>query len=338
MLPPCKILISKGNFKMAERRMFSLKIIDSDIFSDMPTSAQALYFQLGLRADDDGFVGNPKKIQKLIGCRVADMKRLITDGFIIIFESGVVVIRHWKVNNQIKGDRYRETIYLKEKALLCETETKAYELKKQTESDTERNQSGTNLDTERNQSGTNLDTKRNQSGTNLDTKRNQSGTNLDTERNQSGTKLDTQWNQLGTNLEPQYSIGKDSIGKDSLGEVSTVEVRSVPSSSVDGTKGKTAEAAEEEEEEEKHQKGKEGRKEEPIMVLPLKDGKGYPLFEKHVTTWDFMYPFVDIMREFGRMKDFLDVHPEERIPASAMNMFMMNWLRREQEKIKNRKN
>ena len=98
--------------------MFSKTIIDSDKFTDMPLSTQALYFHLSMRADDDGFVNNPKKIQRMIGCADDDFKLLILKSFVIGFESGVIVIKHWKMHNYIQKDRYKETIYSDEKRTL----------------------------------------------------------------------------------------------------------------------------------------------------------------------------------------------------------------------------
>ena len=114
---------------MADRRMFAKAIIDSDAFLDMPLSAQALYFHLSMRADDDGFVNNPKKIQRMIGASDDDLKLLIMKRFIIIFESGVIVIKHWKIHNYIRNDRKKETNYTEEMALLTEKENGAYSLK-----------------------------------------------------------------------------------------------------------------------------------------------------------------------------------------------------------------
>ena len=111
---------------MAERRMFAKTIIDSDAFLDMPLSAQALYFHLSMRADDDGFINNPKKIQRMIGASDDDCRLLLLKRFLITFESGVVVIKHWKIHNYIRNDRYKPTIYKEEKALLVEKENKAY--------------------------------------------------------------------------------------------------------------------------------------------------------------------------------------------------------------------
>lgn len=116
---------------MAERRMFAKTIIDSDAFMDMPLSAQALYFHLSMRADDDGFINNPKKIQRMIGASDDDFKLLIMKRFVITFESGVVVIKHWKIHNYIRNDRYKPTIYREEKSLLEEKENKVYTEKKE---------------------------------------------------------------------------------------------------------------------------------------------------------------------------------------------------------------
>lgn len=103
---------------MAERRMFAKIIIDSDAFLDMPLSTQCLYFHLSMRADDDGFINNPKKVQRMIGASDDDLKLLILKNFIIPFESGIVVIKHWKIHNYIRSDRYKQTVYQEEKALL----------------------------------------------------------------------------------------------------------------------------------------------------------------------------------------------------------------------------
>ena len=111
---------------MAERRMFAKTIIDSDAFLDMPLSAQALYFHLSMRADDDGFINNPKKIQRMVGGGEDDLKLLIVKRFIIPFESGIVVIKHWKIHNYIRSDRYKETVYQEEKARLNLKENGAY--------------------------------------------------------------------------------------------------------------------------------------------------------------------------------------------------------------------
>lgn len=116
--------------EMAERRMFAKTIIDSDAFLDMPMSAQALYFHLSMRADDDGFVNNPKKIQRMIGASDDDLKILWGKNFILSFETGVIVIKHWRMHNYIQKDRYKPTNYQEEMSQLYVKDNKSYTLEK----------------------------------------------------------------------------------------------------------------------------------------------------------------------------------------------------------------
>ncbi len=113
---------------MAERRMFAKTIIDSDAFLEMPTTSQLLYFHLSMRADDDGFVNKPKSLMRMVGCKDDDLKLLFVKKFLIPFESGVVVIKHWKIHNYIRKDTYTETKYKEEKATLELDENCAYRL------------------------------------------------------------------------------------------------------------------------------------------------------------------------------------------------------------------
>ena len=113
---------------MASKRMFAKQIIDSDAFLDMSLSTQALYFHLCMRADDDGFVNNPKRIMRLLGSGDDELKLLIAKKFLIPFESGVVVIKHWKIHNYIQSDRYKPTAYQDELKQLGLKENKAYTL------------------------------------------------------------------------------------------------------------------------------------------------------------------------------------------------------------------
>ena len=111
---------------MAERRMFAKTIVTSDAFLDMPASTRCLYFLLGMVADDDGFVNNPKSIMRQAGSTTDDMNLLIAKRFILTFQSGVVVIKHWCIHNTIQKDRYKETKYLEEKSTLMLDGNKAY--------------------------------------------------------------------------------------------------------------------------------------------------------------------------------------------------------------------
>lgn len=111
---------------MANRRMFSIQIVESDAFKDLSFSSQALYLHLSMNADDDGFVNSPKSIVRGIGAKTTDLDELIRKHFVIMFDSGVLVIKHWKVNNYIQSDRYKTTSYIDEKAMLTEKENRAY--------------------------------------------------------------------------------------------------------------------------------------------------------------------------------------------------------------------
>lgn len=111
---------------MAERRMFAKTIVLSDAFLDMPLSSRCLYFTLGMFADDDGFVNNPKSIMRQVGASLDDMNLLIAKKFIISFDSGIIVIKHWRIHNYIQKDRYKETKYLEEKGQITTDEKGAY--------------------------------------------------------------------------------------------------------------------------------------------------------------------------------------------------------------------
>ena len=111
---------------MAQKRMFSKKITDSDKFLDLPLSAQALYFHLNMHGDDDGFVDNTKTIKRMLGASDGDLRLLMDQNFIIPFESGVVVIKDWRIHNYIPKDRYKQTIYLDDFKRLTTAENGSY--------------------------------------------------------------------------------------------------------------------------------------------------------------------------------------------------------------------
>lgn len=111
---------------MANKRMFSKQITTSDAFMDMPVSSQLLYFHLNMEADDDGFVGNPKRIMRMLGANDDDFKILLVKRFLLPFQSGVVVIKHWLLHNAVRKDMYQETQYLDEKKQLQIKENKVY--------------------------------------------------------------------------------------------------------------------------------------------------------------------------------------------------------------------
>lgn len=139
---------------MAQKRMFSLQVVDTDQFMDMPSSTQALYFHLGMHGDDDGFVASPRKIARAAGCNDDDLRLLAAKGYIIPFDSGVIVVTDWNINNTLKNDRYRETVYREEKAALMVDKSGRYTL-------------GTKLEPECFQTGTKLEPQHNLTELNL---------------------------------------------------------------------------------------------------------------------------------------------------------------------------
>lgn len=113
---------------MAQKRMFNNSVVGSDEFLEMPDSSQNLYFHLSMQADDDGFVDKWKSIMRMTGKKEDDLKILIAKSFVIPFDTGVLVIRHWRLNNYLQKDRYKETIYKDEKARLTIDKSNVYNL------------------------------------------------------------------------------------------------------------------------------------------------------------------------------------------------------------------
>ena len=111
---------------MAEKRMFAKSIVLTDAFLDMPMSARCLYFTLGMLADDDGFIGSPKSIMRQCGASEDDMKILLAKRYILSFESGVIVIKHWRINNYLRSDRYQPSTYVEEMDTLALDKKGAY--------------------------------------------------------------------------------------------------------------------------------------------------------------------------------------------------------------------
>ena len=111
---------------MAVRRMFAQTIVDSDDLLDMPISSQCLYFHLAMRADDEGFVNKAKSIIRTVGAKEEDFRPLIERRFVIVFDDGVLVIKHWRIHNWIRGDRLQPTKYQQHKNTLSFDENNAY--------------------------------------------------------------------------------------------------------------------------------------------------------------------------------------------------------------------
>lgn len=113
---------------MAERRMFAKTILDSDVFLDLPATAQMLYIHLGMQADDDGFVVSPKRILRAVGSSEEDLRKLVDHGLVIQFASGVVVITHWRIHNYVPPDRHKDTFCTEEMAMLTVLPNRSYAL------------------------------------------------------------------------------------------------------------------------------------------------------------------------------------------------------------------
>ena len=190
---------------MAEKRMMSKSIIETDKFMDMPMSAQCLYFHLLLRADDDGFIVSPKRTMRSIGCTDDDMKILIAKSYVLAFESGVIVVKHWRIHNYVKRDRYKQSSIPESKLIMLD-ENREYQY----------------LEPKRNQSGTSLEPKRNQSGTSLEPKRSKEEHEGYSEDHEEYDKINTSngaepnWNQNGTKMEPKWFHRLDKIRLDKI--------------------------------------------------------------------------------------------------------------------------
>nr|WP_161943406.1 DnaD domain protein [Streptococcus suis] len=185
---------------MAQRRMFSKEITTSDHFVDMPQSTQLLYFHLGMEADDEGFIGNARMLSRAYGANSDDLKLLQAKGFIIIFESGVTVVKDWNVNNKLRKDRFKPTIYQDEKNLLTIMETGTYEIRHLLQESQQRSTSEEPVIPTVESLGIPND--------------NQMATKPRPNDNQMATKPRPNDNQMAT----QYRIGKDRIGEYRLDE------------------------------------------------------------------------------------------------------------------------
>ena len=204
---------------MAQRRMFSQKVTETDKFLDMGMTAQSLYFHLGMNADDDGFVGNPKSIKRMIGASEDDLKALVEKDYLIVFEDGVVVIKDWRVSNYVKPDRYTPTIYTDDRKLIGLDKNKRYQFVPDLEP--ERNQVGTEMEPKRIQSGDKMEPECIQNGSEKNS--NFFEENPQSQRGQGINAMEPNWNQNGTEMDPQVRLGKDRLSKskDSLNTTST---------------------------------------------------------------------------------------------------------------------
>ena len=173
---------------MADKRMIARSVIDNDRFMSMPLSAQALYFHMSLRADDDGFIGNLGALGRMLMAQESDLQALIDGGFVLAFQDGVAAIAHWKMHNCIKKDRYRATVYTKEMEAIEQDGNGVYCLRTQ---EAGQSQTGDSPETVRRQTGASPETVRRQTGARPETVRRQTGARPETVRRQTGAKPET---------------------------------------------------------------------------------------------------------------------------------------------------
>ena len=211
---------------MAQRRMFSQKVIETDKFLDMALTAQSLYFHLGMNADDDGFVGNPKSIKRMTGASEDDLKALVEKDYLIVFDDGVVVIKDWLVSNYVKKDRYTPTIYTDDMKLIGLDKNKRYQFVSDLEP--ERNQVGTEMSPECIQDGDKMEPNCIQSGSK--NKNQISSENSQSQQGQGFNPMEPNWNQNGTEMDPQVRLGKDRVklskSKDNLNTTTSTTLNS----------------------------------------------------------------------------------------------------------------
>ena len=211
---------------MAQRRMFSQKVTETDKFLDMALTAQSLYFHLGMNADDDGFVGNPKSIKRMIGASEDDLKALVEKDYLIVFDDGVVVIKDWLVSNYVKKDRYTPTIYTDDMKLIGLDKNKRYQFVSDLEP--ERNQVGTEMSPECIQDGDKMEPNCIQSGSK--NKNQISSENSQPQQGQGFNSMEPNWNQNGTEMDPQVRLGKDRVklskSKDNLNTTTSTTLNS----------------------------------------------------------------------------------------------------------------
>lgn len=230
---------------MAAKRMFNLSVVNTDKFFDLPPRAQVLYFHMGMRADDDGILENPRTVSRSCGASSADIDALIAGGYIIMFPSGVVAITHWLLHNKVQKDRYKTSLFVNELRQLRvvddvyqladaahgedpdhTTDVEAPECKQETDgADTNKGQFAPNLETGCFEPVPGLESVCSRDVSRMDTECIQDGSRPGTERNQSASKVET-----------QKRIDKYSIDNNSIAQHSIAKVNSDQSSTVEGRK------------------------------------------------------------------------------------------------------
>lgn len=276
-----------------------MKIVDSDAFLDMPLSTQCLYFHLNMRADDDGFVGNPKRVMKVIGASEDDLKLLIVKKFVLTFENGVIVIKHWRMHNTLSKNRYHETQYIDEKLLLRIKQNGSYSLNNR---DIINDIGG--VEPARIQLNQGLiEDERQIKDEQTANERRTSGEQTANERRTNGEQVA---NKRRTNGEQTANADLDlDLGLD-----------------IDIYKNTTYSCAE---------PNKSATTQHVISII-LNDKSLYPIFQKDIDEWRILYPAVDIIQELRKMKGWCDSNPTKRKTKRGVRRFINGWLSRKQDR------
>lgn len=345
---------------MAERRMFAKTIIDSDAFLDMPLSAQALYFHLSMRADDDGFVNNPKRIQKVIGSNDDDFNVLIAKNFVLKFESGIIVIKHWKIHNYIRNDRKKDTAYPEEMALLEVKDNGAYTFSKDLvvisdgEGIPQNAKDARKKAYEESTLPYSFDYKIRQAFfgkpcpiCNIPMKPHRDG-NIVTEIHKPTIQHNTPISKGGKHELGNISVvchqcnvtiqdketgalNADEVIKvwDRLTSDSQVTVN-CPSSDSTGKDSIVKDSIVEDSID--NTICSEPNDSEPVITLTLNDKSEYPITQDMIDEYQELYPAVDVMQELRNMKGWCNSNPTRRKTKNGIKRFINSWLAKEQDK------
>ena len=313
---------------MAERRMFAKSIIDSDAFLELPLSSQALYFHFSMRADDEGFINNPRKLLRMVGASEDDYKLLIAKNLILLFESGIIVIKHWKIHNYIRGDRLHTTKFIEERALLEVKENGTYEISKDICREFDKKMSDespsvvghSNVEISESKIG-----KIKENYENFSEKADNTG--LATSDEKIGGKGEEYVSaetcqtcgspktgsfapydfHATSDGQAEVRLDKDSIGKVSIDKARYKE-KNEANASCEKKDAKT------------------------FITITLNDKTEYEITEDDVKEYKELYPAVDVPQALRNMKGWCNDHPQKRKTRSGIKRFIGSWLRKEQDR------
>jgi len=290
---------------MAERRMMAKKIIEVDKFMELPASAQALYLHLNMCSDDDGFCDQVTISMFRAHASTQDLQSLLEKEYIYRFESGVVVIRHWRSSNTLRADRYSKTVHIAEASLIfLDAGSGVYYLEHDIPDGIETTRI-TDVKAGKKAKLSAPDITCIQQKEGLDTKCIQPVSSEKDAWQPSGNHLATTRQPTVTNLEPQDSIGKYRLDKDSIYNTS---YSAEPESSTAMKK--------------------------PFITFPCIKGESFDVTDEYLEQLKGYYPGLDVEQQIRNMRSWIDGNPNSRKTASGMKRFITNWLNREQNRAR----